>query len=46
LPVSFAGLVPARRDFQAATHIRDLRFSDVTESQLEFAEEPAAESRK
>ena len=30
------------RDFQAATHIRDLQFGEVTEAQLEFAEEPAA----
>jgi valyl-tRNA synthetase len=42
LPRAFAGLEPARRDFQAATHIRDLRFDDVAESQLQFAEEPAA----
>jgi valyl-tRNA synthetase len=42
LPASFAGLAPASRDFQAATHIRDLRFGDVSEPQLEFAEEPAA----
>ena len=42
LPASFAGLQPAARDFQAATHIRDLQFGDVTEAQLEFAEEPAA----
>jgi valyl-tRNA synthetase len=41
LPQTFARLEPARRDFQAATHIRDLRFSDVVESQLDF-EEPAA----
>ena len=42
LPRAFAGLEPARRDFQAATHIRQLRFDDVAESQLQFAEEPAA----
>jgi valyl-tRNA synthetase len=42
---SFEGLMPARRDFLAATHIRDLHFADVTESQLEFAEEPPAERR-
>jgi hypothetical protein len=42
LPASFSGLEPASRDFQAATHIRDLRFADVAEPQLEFAEEPAA----
>ena len=42
LPSAFAGLQPAARDFQAATHIRDLRFGDVAEAQLEFAEEPAA----
>jgi valyl-tRNA synthetase len=42
LPLAFAGLEPARRDFQAATHIRQLRFDDVAESQLQFAEEPAA----
>jgi valyl-tRNA synthetase len=42
LPRAFAALEPARRDFQAATHIRELRFDEVTESRLEFAEEPAA----
>jgi valyl-tRNA synthetase len=42
LPRAFAGLDPARRDFQAATHIRELRYDDVAESQLEFVEEPAA----
>ncbi|MNC86350.1 hypothetical protein D3C83_20040 [compost metagenome] len=42
LPRAFAGLEPARRDFVAATHIRALRFDDVAESQLVFAEEPAA----
>jgi len=42
LPAGFSGLGPAARDFQAATHIRDLKFGDVTEPQLEFAEEPAA----
>ena len=42
LPATFSGLLPAARDFQAATHIRDLQFGDVAEAQLEFAEEPAA----
>ncbi len=42
LPRAFAGLEPARRDFVAATHIRALRFDDVAEAQLVFAEEPAA----
>jgi len=42
LPAAFAGLAPAARDFQAATHIRELHFGDVAEPQLEFAEEPAA----
>jgi valyl-tRNA synthetase len=42
LPSAFSGLGPAARDFQAATHIRDLQFADVSEPQLEFAEEPAA----
>jgi valyl-tRNA synthetase len=42
LPAAFGGLGPAARDFQAATHIRDLQFADVAESKLEFAEEPAA----
>jgi valyl-tRNA synthetase len=42
LPAVFAGLQPAARDFQAATHIRDLQFGDVAEAQLEFAEEPGA----
>ena len=42
LPRAFEALDPARRDFLAATHIRDLQFADVAESHLEFAEEPAA----
>ncbi len=42
LPAAFAGLQAAAHDFQAATHIRDLQFGDVSEPQLEFAEEPAA----
>jgi valyl-tRNA synthetase len=42
MPARFAGLQPATRDFQAATHIRDLRFDNLDESRLEFAEEPAA----
>jgi valyl-tRNA synthetase len=46
VPVAFQAMEPASRDFQAATHIRELRFADVAESQLEFAEEPAAEPRQ
>ena len=43
LSAEFEGLRPAERDFKAATHIRELRFADqVVETQLEFAEEPAA----
>jgi len=42
LPSAFSGLQPAARDFQAATHIRELTFAEVAEAQLEFAEEPAA----
>jgi valyl-tRNA synthetase len=42
LPSAFAGLQPAARDFQAATHMRELTFAEVAEAQLEFAEEPAA----
>ena len=42
LPRTFEGLTPAARDFQAATHIQELEFADVAESQLQFAEEPAA----
>jgi valyl-tRNA synthetase len=42
LPKAFAALAPAARDFQAATHIRNLQFGDVAEAQLEFAEEPVA----
>jgi valyl-tRNA synthetase len=41
LPRAFAGMQPAARDFQAATHIRDLRFADVAEPELEFAPEQA-----
>ncbi|MGH9253656.1 MAG: valine--tRNA ligase [Vicinamibacterales bacterium] len=42
LPAAFESLVPAARDFQAAMHIRELAFGDVTEPDLKFAEEPAA----
>ena len=44
LPRTFEGLAPARRDFLAATHIRDLQFADLQESQLEF-EDPPTELR-
>ena len=42
LPSAHRVLGPAARDFQAATHIRELHFSEVAEAQLEFAEEPVA----
>jgi valyl-tRNA synthetase len=42
LPAVFSALGPAARDFQAATHIRELLFADVPEPQLEFVEEPVA----
>ena len=42
LPSVYRALGPAARDFQAATHIRELHFSEVAEAQLEFAEEPVA----
>jgi hypothetical protein len=42
LPSTYKALAPAARDFQAATHIRELHFSEVAEAQLEFAEEPVA----
>jgi valyl-tRNA synthetase len=42
LPRSLEGLAPAARDFQAATHIRELAFGDVSEPKLEFADEPTA----
>jgi valyl-tRNA synthetase len=45
LPRKFEALVPAQRDFMAATHIRTVQFADVEESQLVFDEEPAAEPR-
>jgi valyl-tRNA synthetase len=42
LPRAFEPLTPAARDFQAATHIRELSFADLQEPDLKFAEEPAA----
>ena len=42
LPETCRGIATAARDFQAATHIRNLQFAQVTEAQLEFAEEPVA----
>jgi valyl-tRNA synthetase len=44
LPRAFAGLTPAARDFQAATHIRALTFGDVEAPQLIFAEEPVVKA--
>jgi valyl-tRNA synthetase len=39
MPRAFEGLQPAARDFRAATHIRDLTFSEVPESALTFGED-------
>jgi len=39
LPRAFEGLQPAVRDFQAATHIRALTFSEIAEPELTFAED-------
>jgi valyl-tRNA synthetase len=39
LPRSFEGLRPAVRDFQAATHIRELSFSEIPEPELTFGED-------
>jgi hypothetical protein len=39
LPRAFEGLQPAARDFQAATHIRELTFSEIAEPSLTFAED-------
>jgi valyl-tRNA synthetase len=41
LPKAFAALEPAARDFKAATHIVELRFTDTAESLLTF-EDPVA----
>ena len=40
LPEGWEALMPAARDFRAATHIRNLTFGDVPESQLVF-EDPS-----
>ena len=45
LPRKYEGLGPAQRDFMAATHIRELRFADVDESQLVFDDVTPAEQR-
>jgi hypothetical protein len=42
LPERYRGLLPAERDFKAATHIRDLQFGDRNEPELTFAEESVA----
>ena len=42
LPLAFKPLMPAVRDFKAAAHVREVEFADVTETQLEFAEDDAA----
>jgi valyl-tRNA synthetase len=38
LPARLEGLMPAARDFQAATHIRSLAFGDVAAPELVFAD--------
>jgi valyl-tRNA synthetase len=38
LPHALEALRPSMRDFQAASHVRELSFSTVTEPQLEFEE--------
>jgi len=44
LPAALAGLGPAARDFQAAAHIRELRFADVAGPELAFADESAVKA--
>jgi valyl-tRNA synthetase len=44
LPRAVEGLVPAARDFQAATHIRHVSFGDVPAPELTFAEELAVKA--
>ena len=44
LPAALAGLGPAARDFQAATHIRELSFADVAGPELVFADEAAVKA--
>jgi valyl-tRNA synthetase len=44
LPESWEPLTPAARDFRAATHMRNLTFGAVTESQLVFEEAAAPET--
>jgi valyl-tRNA synthetase len=43
LPLSFAPMQPAMRDFKAAAHVREVEFADVPEVQLEFAEDDAGD---
>jgi len=43
MPLQYAGLGPATRDFQAAAHIRDLQFAEIADAVLEF-EDPAPQS--
>jgi hypothetical protein len=46
LPQRFELLTPAKQDFQAAAHIRDLAFGSTEEPQLTFAAaEPVPEPR-
>jgi valyl-tRNA synthetase len=42
LPERCRALLPAERDFRAATHIRTLEFADVADPDLTFAEESVA----
>ena len=44
LPESWEPLTPAARDFRAATHMRNLTFGAVTESQLVFEQSAAPET--
>ena len=42
LPAALEGLMPAARDFQAATHIRDLAFADVPSRRIRLRRGDAA----
>jgi valyl-tRNA synthetase len=42
LPQVMSGLLPAARDFQAAAHVRQISFEDVTDVDLTYEAEPVA----
>jgi hypothetical protein len=41
LPQGMSGLLPAARDFQAAAHVRQVSFENITDAELTYEAAPA-----